>query len=175
MRRGFIWSSTSFQLVAQYSIEDPAAWFLNTSCGSVPLPSEFPDRNGVTVVCEPSGSNRSSSCALYTLEGLFYRPFRGVIISQTDGAVALLTSQGDIWFGEHRVSSVLPVTVIRNTLQLGNHTPVVLSLYTRAHPKIFLSQPARMVCGFSSVIKMVSQYLLTYRQLAGILPYEYKS
>jgi hypothetical protein len=96
MQQVFVWSSTSFQVVAQYSIEDPYIWFLNVNC-----PSLVPDRTVITPVFEPS-RRISSSCVLF--KGWCPNLTESValldmdMISQATGTAPLLSSDGSIWF-----------------------------------------------------------------------------
>ena len=135
-QQGFIWSSTSLQIVAQYSIGAPSIWFLNTNHWSMP-PFEFPDYPDITLVCEPPGSIPSSSCVLFTLrrrstpllnkdgdwgslEPVMCWLFME-IVSQAAG-IPLLSSWGDVWFRGHRIMMV-PASFCDPTLCLTRLPP----------------------------------------------------
>ena len=118
-QQGFIWSSASLQVVAQYSIGAPSIWFLNTNHRLIP-PFEFPDPTRIALAYEPSGIIPSSSHVLFTLrrgsapalEGdsswgdLLRQPLMEMI-SQAAGTVPLLSTWGGIWFRGH-VIFVIP-------------------------------------------------------------------
>jgi hypothetical protein len=108
MRQAFIWSSTSFQVVARYSFEDPAIWFLNTSHQPAMPPLEFPKGTNITLVCEPPGSIHSSSCVLFALT---QQPPPHVLsrmktVSWAAGTVPLLSLSGNIWFGGRMILGI---------------------------------------------------------------------
>ena len=66
-QQAFVWSCTSFQLIAHYSIADPFNWFLNTNRPSAMPTLALP--NDVIIMPFPkhSGSIRSTSCVLFNL------------------------------------------------------------------------------------------------------------
>jgi hypothetical protein len=113
-QHAFIWSSTSFQVVAQHSIENPNAWFLNTNHPSVMPPLELPDDVILTPVFEPSRPISSLSCVLFTLnprsiqEGTKRRfPMPTVYeISRFARAVPLRDSNGNIWLRGRRILTI---------------------------------------------------------------------
>jgi len=118
-QQAFIWSSSSFQVVAQYSIEKPDIWFLNTNRPSATLPPELPDYVTLTPVFEPSEPLSSLSCVLFTLKvppppvsvynesGEYTIDFARFpvqpAVSRAAGAVPQLSVRGGIWFGGHEV------------------------------------------------------------------------
>jgi WD40 repeat protein len=63
-QQAFVWSSTSSQVVARYSVEDPSIWFLNTNRMT---PVELPDDLVITSIFEPSQPISSLSCVLFNL------------------------------------------------------------------------------------------------------------
>jgi len=67
-QQAFIWSCTSFQLIAHYSIEDPFDWFLNTNRPSAMPTLALPNDVIITPFPEHSGSISSTSCVLSKLE-----------------------------------------------------------------------------------------------------------
>ena len=65
--QAFVWSCTSFQLIAHYSIEDPDNWFLNTNRPSTMPTLALPNDVIITPFPEHSGSIHSTSCILFNL------------------------------------------------------------------------------------------------------------
>jgi hypothetical protein len=105
-----VWSSASFQVIAQYSIDDPRIWFLNTNRLSVTSPAKSSDQPVVTLDDKPSGSI-SSSCVLFTLQRRSDRFFitetsAMEMVSRATGAVPLLPSQGGIWLRGHKIAII---------------------------------------------------------------------
>jgi len=66
-QQAFVWSCTSFQVIAHYSIEDPDDWFLNTNHPSTIPILAFLNDVVITPFPEHSGSINSTSCVLFTL------------------------------------------------------------------------------------------------------------
>jgi hypothetical protein len=122
-RRAFVWSSASFQVVAQYSIDDPQLWFLNTNRQSVTSLAELSDQPVITLDHEP-GSIVSSSCVLLTLQRqsscISDTKARATVemVSRITGPAPLLLSGGGIWLRGHRIA-ILPA---------GYHDPNLCSL-----------------------------------------------
>ena len=114
-QQAFIWSSSSFQVVAQYSIEDPDIWFLNTNHPSPTLPLKLPDYITLTPIFEPSQPPSSLSCVLFTLKAPpplssdpayefdFTRFPVQPTVSRAAGAVPQLSARGGIWFGGEEI------------------------------------------------------------------------
>ena len=65
--QAFVWSCTSSQVIAHYSIEDPDNWFLNTNHPSTIPTLALPDDVVITPFPEHSGSISSTSCILFDL------------------------------------------------------------------------------------------------------------
>ena len=99
--QAFVWSCTSFQLIAHYSIEDPRTWFLNIHCPSTIPTLALPNDVIVTPFPEHSGSIRSTSCVLFNLaprrSADLDRP-RMQALSLAAAAVPVLDSRRRIWF-----------------------------------------------------------------------------
>jgi len=125
--KAFVWSSTSLQVVAQYSIrfKDHFEWFLNTNRPSMVPPMELPDDVIITPIFEPSHPISSLSCVLYNLKQpsrtISYRQFPiwtnalmhrwretsgpGMdVVSRAAGTIPQLDSQCGIW---HRGRKIL--------------------------------------------------------------------
>ena len=105
-QQAFIWSCTSFQLIAHYSIEDPRNWFLNTNSLSTMPPLALPNDVVITPFPEHSGSIGSTSCVLFKLAP---RPsanldhFRMHAISLAAAAVPVLGSWRWVWFRGRKI------------------------------------------------------------------------
>lgn len=105
----FIWSSTSFHVVAQYSIGNPKSWFLNTNRPSTTLPFKLPAHIIFTPVFEPSQPITSLSCVLFTLTtssntpSTYTMPPRADAVSQAAVTVPHLSLHGHIWFKDHEI------------------------------------------------------------------------
>ena len=100
-QQAFIWSCTSFELIAHYSIEDPRNWFLNTNGLSTMPPLAFPNDVMITPFPEHSGSIRSTSCVLFNLElwhAVDLDRFRMQELSLAVAAVPVLSPWGRVWF-----------------------------------------------------------------------------
>ena len=67
MKQAFVWSCTSFQLIAHCSIKDPHNWFLNTNRLPTMLPLTSPNNVLITPFPGHSGSIGSTSCILFNL------------------------------------------------------------------------------------------------------------
>jgi hypothetical protein len=103
-----VWSSTSFQVIAQYSVGDPAAWFFNAH-NSLAMPAlELPGSVIVMPVPKHSASIRSSSCVLFALKSPFFSPdFPNMrTISSAVGAAPVVGSQGGVWFRGHKILTI---------------------------------------------------------------------
>ena len=107
-----VWSSTSFQVIAQYSVDDPAAWFLNVHNSLAMPPLEFPGSVIITPVPEHSASIRSPSCVLFTLkrQPISMSSFDNIpdmrIISSATGVALMVGSQGGVWFKGHKILTI---------------------------------------------------------------------
>ena len=104
--QAFVWSCTSFQLIAHCSI-DPRNWFLNTNHPSTTPTVALPNDVIITPFPEHSGSIRSTSCvffnfALRRLSDLG-RP-RMQALSLAAAAVPVLDSHNQmVWFRGHEI------------------------------------------------------------------------
>ena len=99
-QQAFVWSSSSFQVVSQHSVNDPRIWFLNTNRPSAASPAQLSDQ---PVVRDPPGPTVSSSCVLLTLprqsDRNSEREARPAMemISRITGMAPMLLSRGGIW------------------------------------------------------------------------------
>ena len=104
-QQAFVWSCTSFQLIAHCTIEDPLNWFLNTNHPSI-MPT-LPNYVTITPFPEHSGSIGSTSCILFQLEpsaepdGL-----RMHALSLAAAAVPVLDSRNNLWFRGHEITTI---------------------------------------------------------------------
>jgi len=110
-RQAFVWSSTSTQVVARYSVVDHSIWFLNTNHPSVMTPIELPDDVVITSIFEPSQPISSLSCVLFSLEqpsGL--DSLHGLepveIISHVARRTPQLDSFGGIWYRGRKILTI---------------------------------------------------------------------
>ena len=97
----FVWSCTSFQLIAHYPIEDPHNWFLNTNRPSTMPP--LPNDAIITPFPEHSGSIRSTSCILFNLRTRSANAdsslrIRMHALSLATEAAPVLDSRRRVWF-----------------------------------------------------------------------------
>ena len=100
-QQAFIWSCTSFQLIAHYSIEDPDDWFLNTNRPSTMPTLALPNEVIIMPFPEHTGSIRSTSCILFNLalrRSADLDPFRMQALSLAAAAVPVLSLQRMVWF-----------------------------------------------------------------------------
>ena len=108
-KRAFVWSCTSFQLIAHYSIEDPLNWFLNTNRPSAVSTLALPNDVIITPFPEHSESISSTSCILFTLGSRRSAdPHRiGMhAISLAAAAAPVLDSQNIVWFRGHKITII---------------------------------------------------------------------
>ena len=106
--QALVWSCTSFQLIAQWAIEDPRHWFLNTNRPFVMPPLALLSGVVITAFPEHSGSITSTSCILF---GLWQRRSRfediGMhIISLAAAAVPVLGSENNLWFRGRLITTI---------------------------------------------------------------------
>ena len=108
-QQAFIWSCTSFQLVAHYSIEHRHNWFLNTNRPSTIPPSALPNDVIITSFPEHSGSIFSTSCVLFNLASRRFadlnRP-RMQALSLAAAAVPAMDSQNRVWLRGHEITTI---------------------------------------------------------------------
>jgi hypothetical protein len=109
-RLAFVWSSTSSQVVARYSVGNPSNWFLNTSRMT---PIELPDDVIITPIFELSQPISSLSCVLFSLQrrsgldslhGL--KPDDMRTISHAAGRTPQLDSLSGIWYRGHKILTI---------------------------------------------------------------------
>ena len=99
-QQAFVWSCTSFQLIAHYSIEDPINWFLNTNRPPTMPPLALPN-DVITPFPEHSGSIGSTSCILFNLRPRsFTEPDSLTMrtLSFAAPAAPVLGSRRRVWF-----------------------------------------------------------------------------
>ena len=111
-QQAFVWSCTSFQLIAHYSIEDPDNWFLNANRSSTMLPLALPNDVIITPFPEHSGSIGSTSCILFNL-GPIHSADPGSssrigmdAISLAVAAAPVLDSRNTVWFRGHKITII---------------------------------------------------------------------
>ena len=109
MQQAFIWSCTSFQLIAHHSVENPHNWFLNTNHPSTMPPSAMPNDIVITPFPEHSVSIGSISCILFNL-GLGRSAHPGSLrmraLSLAAAAVPVLDSRNFVWFRGHKITII---------------------------------------------------------------------
>ena len=99
--QAFVWSCTSFQLIAHYSVEDPCNWFLNTGRPSTMPPLALANNLSITPFPEHSGSIHSTSCILFNLGQrrlTVLRSHRMHASSLAAAAAPVLDSRRRVWF-----------------------------------------------------------------------------
>ena len=99
--QAFVWSCTSFQLIAHYSVEDPCNWFLNTNHPSAMPTLALPNDVFITPFPEHSRSIYSTSCILFNLREshLTVLSRRRMHASSLAAAAApVLDSRRRVWF-----------------------------------------------------------------------------
>jgi len=108
MHLALVWSSMSFQVIAQYSVGNPAAWFLNTYNSLAMPPLGLPGSVIAMSIPEHSASIRSSSCVLCALKSPFFCPdFPDMrTISSATGAAPVVGSQRGVWFRGHKILTI---------------------------------------------------------------------
>ena len=105
-QQAFIWSCTSFQLVAHYSIENLHNWFLNTNRPSTMPTLASPNDVIIMPFPEHTGSIRSTSCVLFNLTlrrsvgtGYLMMP----AVSLAAAAAPVLSSGRMVWFRGRKI------------------------------------------------------------------------
>ena len=101
MQQAFVWSCTSFQLIAHYSIEDPGDWFLNTNRLSTMPTLALPNDVVITPFPEHSESIRSTSCVLFNLvlmPSTYSYRLRMQAFSLAAAAAPVLDQGRRVWF-----------------------------------------------------------------------------
>ena len=135
--QAFVWSSTSSQVVARFSVGDPSIWFLNTNQMT---PIELPVDVVITPIFELSQPISSLSCVLFNLQrrsrlnsvhGL--GPGDMVAVSHAAGRTPQLGSLSDIWYKGRKIM----------TIPARYHDPNSVS--AELHPQS--GPPARAVLG----------------------------
>ena len=109
MQQAFVWSCTSFQLIAHHSVENPHNWFLNTNHPSTIPPLAMPNDIAITPFPEHSGSIGSTSCILFNLRlGRSAHPgsLRMRALSLAAAAVPVLDSGNFVWFRGHKITII---------------------------------------------------------------------
>ena len=108
-----VWSSTSFQVIAQHSVDDPAAWFLNAHNLLATPPLQLPGSVIVTPVPGRSAFDgvRSPSYALLTLDypmmGFPSPGFSRIrTVSSVTGAALVVGSRGGVWFRGYKTLTI---------------------------------------------------------------------
>ena len=125
IQQAFVWSCTSFQLIAHHSIDNPYNWFLNTNRPSTMPPLALPNDIVITPFPEHSGSICSTSCVLFNLAPR--RPadldssLRRKIHAFSLAAVAapVLDSRNRVWFRGHKITTIPDNYSISNCHPLG--------------------------------------------------------
>ena len=165
VQHAFIWSCTSFQLIAHYSIEDPFNWFLNTNRPSAMPTLALP--NDVIITPFPEHSPSVQHLAYCSTWG------QGVPLIPGCTHFPSLLQRPQYW--THGGSSGSGVTKLRLFLTTivfqdsAQHTGIGI---VRMHPRISHSQQARMVHGSFSAMGKVSWCLSTYPGYSAITPHE---
>ena len=102
-QQAFIWSCTSFQLIAHYSIEDPFDWFLNTNRPSAMPTLALPNEVIITPFPEHSGSISSTSCVLSKLEIRRPPPHSSTLLTFSMRALSLAAAAAPVLGSWRRV------------------------------------------------------------------------
>ena len=103
VQRAFIWSCTSFQLIAHYSIEDSCNWFLNANRPSAMPTLALPNDVIIMPFPEHSGSISSPSCALFNLAPMGSAGPRMHTLSLAAAAAPVLDLRRIVWFRGHKI------------------------------------------------------------------------
>ena len=120
-QQAFIWSCTSFQLIAEYVFGDPLNWFLNTNHPFTMPILALPNGVIITPYPEHSGSIRSTSCVLFNLElshAVDLDHFRMQALSLAAAAVPVLDPRRRVWFRGREIV-IIPDTY-RNSIKLAS-------------------------------------------------------
>ena len=109
-QQAFVWSCTSFQLIAHCSIKDPRNWFLNTNRLPTMPTLALPNGAIATSLPEHSGSIASTSCTLFNLRpGSWLRQsprIRMRALSLVAAATPVLSSWNSVWFRGHLITPI---------------------------------------------------------------------
>ena len=107
--QAFVWSCTSFQLIAHCSI-DPHTWFLNTHRPSTTIPTlALPNDVIITPFPKHSGSISSTSCVLFKfapIPSANLDRFRMQALSLAAAAVAVLSLRRIVWFKGRKILAI---------------------------------------------------------------------
>ena len=106
VQHAFIWSCTSFQLIANFSIVDPFDWFLNTNHPSAMPTLALPNDIIITPFPEHSGSISSTSCILFNLGPKRYADPRMHALSLAAAAAPVLDLRRIVWFKGHKIMTI---------------------------------------------------------------------
>ena len=129
-KQAFVWSCTSFQLIAHCSIKGPHNWFLNTNHPSA-MPTLAWSTDFVTPFPEHSGSIGSTSCVLFNFEPTRSADPRMHILSFAAATAPVLGLRMIVWFRGHKI------TIIPDNYRIPEWRPAYRDWYREGAPANF--------------------------------------